>query len=256
MSTRRGFGAAAAAVCWAVLHGVAGPAHAAEGARKFAALSVLGDSIQVVVYEGKTGSHLDRNQRDAMPVGDLLDRTALLAVDAGLKKADPARAVSLLLLPVQKTAAGREGLLDGTRFVPTEAVTAALKQAAATHLLLVSKHRAPASLQADSVSFGNGQLEGVGFYIDTALKVRSGKDESSSAGFLAPYAYIKVSLVDVASGQVLQQQTIRASAAYANDKGAGGDPWDALSSDRKAEVLRTLIRDEVVRVVPPMVEAL
>lgn len=63
---------------------IAGPD---AGQRKYAVLSLIGDSLTVVTYRPSTGSHLDQNVQQTVVLPDaIFDQAALLAVDEALGK--------------------------------------------------------------------------------------------------------------------------------------------------------------------------
>src|SRR5215831_18208555 len=89
-------------------------AEAAE--RTYAAMSLVGDGLLIVNYRVKTGSSLSSRQRQAVPVADpVFDRTALIAVEAAVKRAQPKAEVVLFggrdaaLLELQAKSLGAAG---------------------------------------------------------------------------------------------------------------------------------------------------
>ncbi len=166
-------------------------------------------------------------------------------MDKALKQADAQAQVSLLDQAPAAQGSAPEPLLDGDQFKPDEAIAAALRKAGATHLLLVSKYRSDALLKAKHGSIGNGKLEGLGFYLDYDKKMRRSDTGESGRGFIAPYAYYRVSLIDLSTGKVLKHHEVRASRAVSVARNEDSfDPWEALSASRKLEMLLRFIRTE------------
>lgn len=235
---------------------IAGPD---AGQRKYAVLSLIGDSLTVVTYRPSIGSQIDRNDHKTFALPDaIFDQAALLAVDEALRKVDP-KASTTLLAPSSPTLRAEQGhLLDGQRFAPSEGLDGALKKDGATHLLLVTKHRADTNLQTGGSTVGSGKLEGLGYYIDRQLPMYRSDTGEQGVGFLAPYVYFKISLIDLATSTVLKQHTVTAtttlSAARARSK-ESFDPWDVLSPSQKIDTLRGMIRREIVNAVPALIQS-
>src|SRR5688572_13155973 len=183
---------------------------AAQEGRRIAVLSLVGDQIVVVQRELTTGTRIDRNTRTPVALNSpALDNAMVLAVEREVQRAEPSAQVTLLgarrqeLYALQsrglESQAGFKSLLDAVRDVAAKAN--------ATHLLLVTKHRASARLEVADGSLGDGLLEGLGFYVDpTRIMDRHLADGQRSEGFIAPYAYFLVTMVDLKTGAVVSQR--------------------------------------------------
>jgi hypothetical protein len=141
-------------------------------------------------------------------------------------------------------------VLDG-KLQQSSGLFSALKREGFTHLLLLSKHRAPARLQLSNSSVGSGYLSGLGYYIDGALRTQRADTGESARGFIAPYAYLKLTLIDVdlmhlVRAEEIIQSTVRSAARNEN----GLDPWGAMSTEQKFSVLQDLIVQGVTEAVP------
>ena len=225
------------------------------GAKRYAVLSLAGDRILVVQREMSTGSRLDRNWRQFVDVPDgSLDKSMLLAVDDAIRRNDPG-AQTILLAPKDPAlyaAAQRE--LDGTGDTRRvyEAVKSVLTGTNATHLVLVTKQRHRAQLRLRDGMVGSGYLEGFGFYVDSGSVARDVDTNEADRGFIAPFTYMNVALIDVASGRVLSEERAYGSAPYTTPSGNIGNAWTALTLQQKAESLAQVMRAEAERVVPPL----
>jgi hypothetical protein len=233
--------------------GIAAPQ--ALAAQKYAVLSLVGDSMTVVTYRPSVGSRLDKNDRAAIALNDpVYDRAAAKAVEDALKGMDGQNSVVVL-------AASSGGnlfkdqhfLFDGRRVHLGDEFSANLRRSGATHLVLITKHRADAKVPLKYGSMGSGTVEGLGFYIDRQAVVDRQEDAELANGFLGPFVYIKVSLVDLANGNVVRDRTITVSQGVTVPRNASNDPWTALSPDEKARMLRGLMTAELGRVVPALV---
>ena len=117
---------------------------------------------------------------------------------------------------------GSAAWFEGKKFTPTADLAAALAQTSATHLLLIQAQRSPSMLKARNASLGSGYLEGLGFYIDRELKMRRSDNGQVGVGFLAPYAYIKLQLINLASGETEREQVMTASGTISAAKNPRG----------------------------------
>ena len=226
---------------------------------RYAILSLIGDSMTIVTYAPSVGSRIDKNQHESVPLTDpVFDQAAAKAIDDALRRIGTRSPPVLLAASSPSVFSEQRSFFDGSRVVLGDAMSASLKSAGATHLLLVTKHRGETRIDAhkgtESVgSVGSGYLEGIGFYIDRQLPTTRGDTRQQANGFLSPYVYAKVTLIDVASATVMQEEVVTASRFISAARSADSDPWAALCADQKAGLLRRLIVDELERVVPLLV---
>ncbi len=225
---------------------------------RYALLSAVGDQLTVVFARTQTGSRLDRNDRDVVALPDnALDRMVLRSLDEVFKKNAPHAEVAAL-------AAGSKSMFNVQRDVvsgqkpadaPVRAFAAALPEGGADRLLLILKHRAEARIPVDDGSIGVGRLEGVGFYIDRVTVLRSLKSRNQGAGFLAPFAYVRLIVAD-AQGNVLAEQPIESAATFGiGDAPDALQPWEVLDANAKVTVLDTMLRREIERALPALLAA-
>jgi hypothetical protein len=232
---------------------------AALAQRHYAILSLVGDEMMIVQRELATGSRLDTNDRRAVQMPDAtIDRMVVLAVEDAVKRAEPAAKTTLLV-------SRRQAVYDAVaRALPngTEAAFKAVRPVidgarGATHLILVTKYRHAAMLRTDDGHVGSGTLEGVGFYLDRGGPLISRNSDTSSAerGLIAPYAYVRVSLVDLASGKVIAEERVIGSKAHTMGPAVMGEAWASLSAQEKDRRLQEVIREETARVTPKVIAA-
>ncbi|HUP98732.1 MAG TPA: hypothetical protein VM073_12350 [Usitatibacter sp.] len=226
------------------------PASAQEP-RKYAVLSLLGDALLVVQRELTTGTHIDRNTRTVVAVNTpALDHSVLLAIDREIGQAEPAAKTVLLAARKPELFAAQSRALDAGVGLASvlEAVKPVVAPANATHLVLVTKHRGEARLEMADGFVGAGRLEGLGFYIDPTKHVENRDTGARAEGFIAPFAYFQVSLVDLRDGRTIREQVVTASRAQASQQAA--TPWLAMTPEEKVGLLDWLIRTEAERAVP------
>lgn len=227
----------------------------AQPARQYGVMSLLADTLTIVGQEPQTGTMLKKNTEDSMPLADdSLDRFAALATLRALAKAAPgAKAVAVrgnspVLYKLQLA------LDDGSiASLPSETV-AALRDAGITHLLLLTKRRDDARMQAHDQSFGSGKVQGLGFYVDRYKRVQRAGTSDQSVGFLAPYAYFDVTLIEVETQKVIRSARVTNSfvVAAAATGTSGADPWDVLDARKKMESLGQLLTEGIEASVPKL----
>lgn len=227
----------------------------ADAGAKFAALSLIGDKINVVTFQPTVASKMDRNIKQSAAIPDApFDLTALKTIQASIKDALGPGEVLLYRSPSTELFGDPWALFDGPKLVLPPNLVAAMKKDGATHLLMLTRNRQEAKLAVMQGSVGSGRLEGIGFYVDRQTRLCDERTLECGTGFLAPYAYLQLSLVDLANAQVLQQQSISSSSTVGSARSADGfDPWQALSPEKKISTLEGMIETGLRQTVPAMV---
>jgi hypothetical protein len=230
-------------------------AQAGDATRKYAVLSLIGDSMTVVGYVSATGANLSQNRSESLSLGSrVFDTTALDAVQQSLKRVESQSPIALFLGTSPALFVDQAKLFEGRRVLLTPELGAAMKKDGATHLLLVTRHRADARIRAADGYTGSGQLEGLGFYVDSYLQTLRRSDGATSQGFLAPYVYLRISLVDLATSMIEREQLITWSVMLSGYDSENGDPRGVLAGTRLPFLLNALTR-QIDLAVPALVSA-
>lgn len=235
---------------------LAGTASAAE-VRRFAVLSLIGDKLQFAQAKPLEGTPVDRIERNFVGLGEpVIDRTVLQAANEALRRIDPTAVPTLLQAtePVMfddqatltQPGPGKNVLLDKIRDQ--------LKNTGATHLVVALKDQYDGVPDLQRSFVGSKELNGIGFFVGRTASPLPNNAAAAGPGFLAPYAYFRVALIELRSGKVLKSERANASTAISAEQSMTGDPWETLSSQQKVSVLQDLIRREVARVVPLVVK--
>src|ERR1039457_4621923 len=228
-------------------------------ARTYAGLSLIGDKISVVGHEAVTGSKMDRNRQGSIAMDNrALDTTAVLAAVNAIKRLDPGAATVPMTTNDSTLYELQNQLFESQD--KSVAALAALKESIqsqnATHLVLISKHRGDALLRFANEYEGSGKIEGVGFYLDGSIRTRRSDTNAIGHGFLAPFAYIKVALIDARAMTVISEQNVEESIAQSTARAEGSlNPADVLTAAQKAAALQTMIRRAIARVMPELLAA-
>ena len=221
----------------------------------YAVVSLIGDKLSVVTHEASTGTTIERNKTQTLPVnGTVFDAEVMTQAEAALKRADAQARVSLYDLSSPAMFEQQERFLEGGKLRFSPAVVATMRKEGATHLVLVTKQFAAAQLQAgDHDSLGSGYLQGMGFYIDRAVHMIDPRTGETGRGYFAPFVFAKVTLVDLSTLDVVHETSVKVNLSSASvGAAASPDAWDALTPKGKIAALRSLIDDHL----PPAVASL
>jgi hypothetical protein len=214
---------------------------------RYALLSLLSDRLTIVTRDMATGSNIDHNHREILPLpGNVLDKDMVLAMDDALRstgvRAQPVllfssdRAIFARQAELLDAAAGTAALLDAVRPV--------LRGVDASHLILATKYRHDARLQVGDGYVGSGLLEGLGFFIDRTYEPRHVATVAVAPGYLSAYAYFRLALIDLASGRVVREIPVFASETRMGAESTSGHPWDSMTSEQKVAALDHLLKTE------------
>lgn len=219
---------------------------------KVAIISLIGDVITIDTYRRRVGTGIDTNHQDILPVkSPVFDHTALLAAEEAVAKLIPGASISALVVPSPGSDADPNRILLDGKVSPSSALLAALHQNGFTHLLAITKYRALARLELAGGTVGSGRLQGIGFYIDNDFGTSRSDTGEPAKGFIAPYVYIRLDLIDLASLELLREETITTSSvrSAARNK-TGSDPWGAMTPEEKISMLREFIKEHISAAVP------
>lgn len=220
---------------------------AAAQPNRLAALSLVGNKIEIVFAQDSVGSNLDRNERRVFDDAQgTLDRFVLQAVDAAVRRHRGDASLTMLSLSGSVLYDQPEKLFDGRQVALPGRLVDAIEASKAGQLILVSKLRDGVRLPlADQVA-GRGMVRGLGFYIDNAIRLQLRNTGESADGVLAPFVYVRLSLVDVQSGEVLRETLVREMEPHATAENPQATrAWDVMSHEQKIDRLLRLIERTV-----------
>ena len=230
---------------------------ASAQARQYAVLSLIGDKLMVAqYYPNEAAFRSDGSLQVVVALDDnAFDKTALQAADAALKSVDKTARPVLLVAKDTSLYETQAGIAKTGRSSAEllERIDPMLRGSGATHLILITKlkHEARVQVLKDTM-LGSGELEGVGFYVDSG---RGAPNElgSGSNAVLGPFAYFKLELIDLATRKVVREEKVTASRPVANPGSA--NPWAALTNAEKIGTLQDIIRRETVKAIPVLLGA-
>lgn len=215
--------------------------------RRWAALSLVGNKIEIVGASPEIGSRISQNRRHALHDAEgMLDRYVLQVVERAVRRQDSGASLAMLALPTSPLYDQPSRAFDGRQVALPGAVVDALVAARASHLLLLTKLRDAARVPLYDGTAGVGTVQGIGFYVDNELRVTVRETGHSAEGVLAPFVYLRISLVDVQSGEVVREEVVREMRTYPMASYPKAlVPWDVLSADEKIDALHQLIDTSV-----------
>lgn len=226
--------------------------------RAFAVISLVADELRIVGQQGTTGTALNQNEVAKIPLNfDLLEGHCLRAVTEAILKADTSATVAPVRLTEARHYAAPSVFAPGERAALPDDWLRMLRNGGVSHLVLLSKHRADARMNSGMQTFGSGRVEGLGYYVDNEMRLRQVGQAEVAKGFLSPYVYVRLSLIDVPSLAVIDSRTVVATKVLtAIGTKAGRDPWDVLDAGQKIETLKQMVSTEVQGLVPQLLQGI
>jgi hypothetical protein len=234
-----------------------GAAHAAEPPDTYAVVALVGDELTLIRYQPSTGSAFNKNLVQKVSTQDHhFDQFATRVALNMIHRTLPEAMLQGVELPDGTVFGDADKLLAQDGGLPTllSTVKPLLKSADTHYLVVLSKYRDDAHLKTANGSTGSGKLSGLGFYVDSYLRMNSSATGEQGRGFLAPYAYMQVSLVDLRTGAVVRSRNASETMTRANvGSDTSLDPWTALSAEEKIRLLDLMIGQGLQRIVPQVV---
>ncbi len=195
------------------VHTLAESAPAADS--RYVAVSLVGDEI---TYTGapdmSTGTLHPRGKSQAVPMkGAPFDRTVLEVLAGAVPRARPGATLSFLALSAPEAFMNQDAWFDGDKITLPASLRSAVDKEGASQLLLVTKIRGEAGITDGVTKYGIGKLAGLGFYIDGYSAMIDPK-LGAVRGFIAPYVYVKLSVVDLATSTVTAHRLVQTATSY------------------------------------------
>lgn len=219
-----------------------------------AVYSQLAREVSVVQFQESIGTRINNNVRQRIPVPDgALDKVVVVLAGQALRQAMPTVNPWLVAPTDEDLFDALQNASEGSKVAIADDMMAALKERGSTQLLLFTRFRAEATLRTTDSREGTGQLEGLGFYVDTSTRMKRGDTNEVGIGFLAPYAHFRSTLVDVATQRVLRTQTTTEGYVLSSARAQGSThAWDVMTPSQKMSTLRDMLTTEIRRVVPEL----
>ena len=224
---------------------------------KVAVTSLVADQFTVTLYRDATGTNLSNASNTVKLPGPMLDIALLKAAQDAVGKAVAGATVFPLKVPAPGTSVDPALVYQDGKPDAANVLVDALRKQGFTHLLTATKLRNSNIIKLTDGAIGTnkGALEGIGFYVDPTLNVQNNRTGERSEGIVAPYVYIELRLVDLATLDVRSQRITANSVAAAAQNKTGADAWGALTAEEKIKALERLIQTNVAQAVPALFQA-
>jgi len=189
---------------------------APEAGHRYVALSLVSDQlVWIGAPGGETGSHIVRGTSQAVPLpGAPFDRTVLEALAGEVPRVDAQARMTFLASTAPEAYARQDDWFSGGHVALPAVLETAVAREDASRLLLVTKARGDAHVTDGHDSRGIGKLTGLGFYSNNHQPMVDAESGAQSTGYVAPYVYVTLSLVDTQTFAVLRQSGAQAAKPY------------------------------------------
>jgi hypothetical protein len=219
---------------------------------KFAALSLLGDNVQLISLTAARGDVAQSGDWTATPAGSL-DNSVLKALDAAVKASAPGREVKLYTSSTRSLFGDPASLFaDGKLSLPGK-LGEAVRQSGAGQLLLVTRSRQEPALAAALPARILTSLEGPGFVLDQRPGGQIGFDGQGGLPVLSPFVSIRVALVDLSDLKLKREQSLAVATRLPITAEAAANPWAATTAEQRVKALESLIEAELPKAVKTLV---
>jgi hypothetical protein len=94
----------------------------------------------------------------------------------------------------------------------------------------------------------------VGFFAGRTAPPPGLDPNGAGPGFLAPFAYFEIGLVDLQTGQTIRREKGLASDLISAAGTDTGNPWDTLSGQQKVNKLTDMVRKEIAALMPKLLK--
>lgn len=233
------------------------PAPAAEDKtprdpNKFAALSLLGDNVQLISLTPARGDTPQTGEWTSTPAGGL-DNAVLQALNEAVKAVDSKREIKLYTSSTRSLFGDPANLfVDGKLTLPGK-LGDAVRQSGAAKLLLVTRSRQEPALAAALPSRILATLEGPGFVLDQRPSAQIGFDGQPGQPVFAPYVSIRVALIDLGDMKLRREQSLAVAARLPVTREAAANPWAATTAEQRVKALEALIEVELPKALKGLV---
>ncbi|MDR7335971.1 hypothetical protein [Roseateles asaccharophilus] len=219
---------------------------------KFAALSLLGDSVQLLNLTPARGDTVQTGEWTAKPTGGL-DNAVLQALNMAVKASDEKREIKLYTSSTRSLFGDPAKLfVDGKLSLPGN-LAAAVRSAGAGKLLLVTRSVQEPGLIATLPARILSSLEGPGFVLDQRPSGQIGFDGQAGLPVLAPYVSIRVALIDLGDLRLRREQSLAVGSRLPVTREAAANPWAATTPEQRVQALEALIEAELPKAVAGLV---
>ena len=224
----------------------------ARDPNKFAALSLLGDNVQLINLTPARGDTVQSGEWTSSPAGGL-DNAVLQSLDAAVKAVGKDREVKLYTSSTRSLFGDPANLFVNGKLSLPGKLGEAVRQSGAAKLLLVTRSRQEPALAAALPARILATLEGPGFVLDQRPSAQIGFDGQPGRPVFAPYVSIRVALVDLSDLKLKREQSLAVATRMPVAAEASANPWAATTTEQRVKALEVLIEAELPKAVASLV---
>lgn len=223
--------------------------------RSIAVLSLAGNSLALHVQRHQVGSRTDNAPVEVRPMEDpVLDQVAIIAARTSLLRMLPNAKLNLMTTQDKGLYSAQNDLFEHPEqhVEDREYLKTLLKEQGVSHAIVISKFRSVAAIKLVDATVGTGALEGLGFYVDDMIQTLNKGDDTSSRGMVAPFAYVRVRLVEADSLKVVGQGTAKQSFVIVRPSAdsSGMDTFNKMTGADKIKNVRTALEGAMEAILP------
>ena len=219
----------------------------------FAVVPMVGRQLTFVTADRRTGSNLDRNQYQYVPIGDgAFDDAVDAAVSRVMRSRRADDRTILVRLAVD---ASPEEIASPDLFTKVVAAVAPKAvEAGVTRLVVVAPYRATPMLEVKHGHLGTGSAAGIGIYVNRFQGMRAEGEAQGADGFLGLFANVRVLVVDARSSAVIAENVARTGTVFGAADAPDGDPFNALSAADKINHLKAVLAEAIEGILPALMD--
>lgn len=230
-------------------------ARAETSIRSVAVLSLAGNSLALHVQRHQVGSRTDSAPVEVRPIDDpVFDQVAIIAARSSLLKLLPDAKLNLMTTQDKGLYSAQNDLFEHPEqhVDDREYLKTLLKEQGVSHAIVISKFRGVAAIKLVDATVGSGALEGLGFYVDDMIETLNRRDDTRSRGMVAPFAYVRVRLVEAESLKVVGEGTAKQSfvIAHPSADSSGMDTFNKMTGADKIKHVRTALECAMEAILP------
>jgi hypothetical protein len=185
----------------------------------------------------------------------VFDQAALVAAGSAIKAAVPEARSTLMMSQDLALYQAQNAMFEAPAANKDnrDYLLSLLQQQKVSHLVLITKLRDNAALKLANGVAGHGRLEGLGFFVDDTIEVRSQESRELRNGIVAPFAYVTIRLLDARTLEVVREVRVTESTIVARPStDAAVGTWAAVSDADKVSYLGHLLTQAVTAAMPQL----
>lgn len=243
----------------AVAAASAQPVAAGPPIKALGVFTLLGENLDVSNDTGAEPTRVDRTERKSVPVAGIgFDQVLANEVQRYFARTAPTVHLRLFNVPAALSNADQMRVAEGARrgALP-EFMISAIQQHRLSHVLIVTRDRAPLSAKTALPERAGGvDVEGIGFHTDPQMLTRNVGDDSQTRGALYPHVVARLTLFDTDGARTLRSVRVDEQWLVGPRKGrTPTNPWDLLDQREKILALHDGLRRGLAAALPELMRS-